>query len=97
MVPCSLPEEAYVCSNMACPWNNYAQNTDWGYYSTTNGDCAFCKGQCSSVSTCGGIECDYGYCTWWKKGKCATDQERTDHNADVITCLKGNLRSTHRS
>ena len=74
---------------MGCPWSNYVNNTDWGYYSSTNGECLTCKERCSNDLKCGGIECNRGYCTWWKKGRCYTDHERTDDNANVLTCLKG--------
>ena len=71
-----------------CPWVNYEEHEDWGYYSRTNGDCLTCQDQCSTDDNCGAIECGEDYCSWWKVGKCSIDEEFV---AVYNTCHKGKL------
>ena len=84
---------AYNCVKPTCPFSSYTENRDYGYYSRSNGDCNFCRNKCNVDGNCGAVECGKRYCTWWKVGKCTTDQERTlnrnNPNTKLRTCTKG--------
>ena len=80
--------ETYDCyPKSSCSWADYTENTDWGYYSSTNGDCSSCRERCNNDVNCGGIECDDGDCSWWKKGSCHTN-DVLGNCAKATTCLK---------
>ena len=83
-------EVDYKCSDRHCYWNKYKKNIDWGYYSASNGNCSFCKNECSKDSDCGAVECggNINYCSWWKIGKCATEEERAVEHTRHKTCTK---------
>ena len=82
-----------VCDTPTCPFYKYTENIDFGYYSKTNGDCTFCQLKCNDDDNCGAVECGDGYCTWWKTGKCNTDEEqiwnRSNPSTTLRTCAKG--------
>ena len=75
-------------------------DTDWGYYSRNNSDCSFCQSKCTAHSSCIGVECGLtiNYCSWWKRGSCARDAERTKENKINYSCFKrGESPSTTES
>ena len=84
----------YACSHRHCKRTNrhYNKFVDWGYYSTTNGECKFCMDKCSSDPKCGGVVCgELDYCSWWALGKCTTYKEKADKgykNLKLKTCIK---------
>ena len=46
----SFLEETYNCSpKSTCSWADYTENIDWGYYSSTNGDCVSCKARAGTT------------------------------------------------
>ena len=62
---------------MGCPWKNYTlntdfiQNSDWGYYNESNGDCDVCRKNCEDDQPrCQAFECGTSYCSWWAAGTC---------------------------
>ena len=71
-----------------CPWDNYVENEDWGYYDKNNGDCFRCEDQCSKDENCGSVECGDDYCSWWKVGKCKVEEEFL---TEYYTCRKSKL------
>ena len=75
----------YLCEEKGCHWSDYTKGEDWGYYSKTDIGCFECQKSCNLDENCGGVECDSGYCTWWKLGKCSTLGE---YNANYHTCRK---------
>ena len=80
---------AYECINKRCDWATGVENIDWGYYSTTNGNCGICKKSCSKNVSCEAVECGESYCSWWKNGKCNEEHELTQSSDGfVLTCLK---------
>ena len=79
-----LGPDSYVCDRTACIWKFKQENTDWGYYSKTNGDCVTCKRTCDNDTMCGGVECGQGYCSWWKIDACLPHELTTGG----FTCLK---------
>ena len=81
------PYIPYTCEKKACFWETYEENTDWGYYSRTNGDCSSCQDQCSMDKKCGAVECGEYYCSWWKVGKCSTSTDE-EHHSGFKTCRK---------
>ena len=76
--------DQHACEDIGCNWSDYIENQDWGYYSTTEGDCEPCQDKCDQDQNCGAVECGDGYCSWWKVGTCSTS------NADLYgyTCFK---------
>lgn len=50
-----------------------------------------CKKSCSDDPTCNGVECGGGYCSWWKRSSCASDNERTMKHTRHSTCMKLSL------
>ena len=93
----SILLSAYECINRRCDRASGVENIDWGYYSTTNGNCQFCKYSCSNNVNCEAVECDASYCSWWKNGKCNEAKELTqESNEGVLTCLK-NVKGKHIS
>ena len=83
-------DQHYTCGNKHCSWSNYIQNTDWGYYSNSNNDCEWCKSKCDYDANCIGVECggSVNYCSWWSRGKCETDSERTLDTTNYLSCFK---------
>ena len=79
--------ENYVCYHNGCDWSTKKENTDWAYYSKTNGECMACVGTCNNDSNCGGIECGGGYCSWWRKGACMSHELKPVEDPSVTTCL----------
>ena len=79
--------DLHTCERRTCRWSNYDKNTDWGYYSKTNGDCTVCKDRCGNDTKCGAVECGGKYCTWWKIGKCISENERNPSRT-YYTCQK---------
>ena len=59
--------KTYQCFDKTCFWDMDAENIDWGYYSTTNGNCSLFMDTCSKNSDCEAVECGEVYCSWWKK------------------------------
>jgi hypothetical protein len=53
-------------------------NVDWGYFSKTEGDCAACQTLCDSDDNCGAVECNDGYCSWWKVGLCPETTKKSN-------------------
>ena len=81
--------ERYECSFDMCLWDDEAEGVDWGYFSTTNGDCTYCKNECDKEETCEAIECGGGYCSWWKNGKCDEAHEHDGAPEEGLkTCIK---------
>jgi len=80
--------DLYDCKRKGCLWSEYQEGVDWGYYSETNEDCAVCKSMCTNDPNCGAVECDEGYCSWWKVGQCTTEEEQ---KLDFLTCFKNEL------
>jgi len=74
----------WECSPQSCYWSRY-EDDDWGYYSETDGDCTACKSRCENDPNCWAIECDAGYCSWWKNGSCTRDVA-THEDSEVSTC-----------
>ena len=66
-----------MCSYKGCNWSTGEEGTDWGYFSTTNGDCTYCTNECDKDETCEGVECGGSHCSWWKNGKCDETYEHT--------------------
>ena len=74
-----------MCEEKGCHWSDYTKGEEWGYYSKTDIGCFECQKSCNLDENCGGVECDSGYCSWWKLGKCSTLGE---YNANYHTCRK---------
>ena len=91
----SLDVGNYHCSKPTCPFKNYVEGTDYGYYSKTNGDCESCRRKCNDDENCGAVECGRSICSWWRNGICNTDSERTwnrkNKNNGIKTCIKRKL------
>ena len=90
---CIKPDvsDSFECSKPTCPFKNYIKDVHYGLYNT-GGDCYSCKWRCYGDPECGAVECGRYQCTWWAKGVCTTDDERTwnrknaPHN--LQTCIK---------
>ena len=66
--------EGYVCEEKVCHRRfatDYTEGEDWGYYSKSDIGCFECQKRCNADKNCGGVECNSGYCSWWKWGKCS--------------------------
>ena len=79
--------DSYNCDMRGCPWDEYEENNDWGYYDKNDGDCLKCQDQCNQDPNCGAIECGDHYCSWWKIGKCLMEEE---FSTTYYTCRKSN-------
>ena len=78
---------------MGCLWDNYEQDSDWGYYhQATDDETVFtigkCRLRCSEDSNCGAFEWDIKYCSWWKKDICQRKLESTISDTDYLMCRK---------
>ena len=93
----------YRCTGHECPWSQYNNGTDFGYYMEREehiDDCGSCMSKCDNDPFCGSVECGpdqplpdgtilKGYCSWWRKGKCETAAEfSTNPENYVWTCKK---------
>ena len=79
--------DGFSCTSFHCSRTDYLEGLDWGYYSKSNGDCSTCKQHCSDDINCDSIECGNNYCSWWKKGKCTSEQ--SDHASTAhVFCLR---------
>jgi len=63
--------DGYVCEEKVCHSSDYIEGEDWGYYSKSDIGCFECQKRCNADKNCGGVECNSGYCSWWKWGKCS--------------------------
>ena len=72
-----LRSDSYKCSMRGCNWDTSIKDIDWGYYSTTNGNCSLCMKICDIDTACEGVECGGSHCSWWKNGKCDEAHEHT--------------------
>ena len=78
-----------MCTWSGCKWEEYENDTDYGYYLNANGSCSHCMRLCDLDQYCEGIECGFDYCSWWKNGKCQKPQEYSLKNTRPMkTCLK---------
>ena len=93
----------YRCTGHECPWSQYNNGTDFGFYEEGGGhikDCGSCMAKCDEDPSCGSVECGpdqplpdgtvlEGYCSWWRTGKCETAAEfSTNPNNYILTCKK---------
>ena len=85
----------FKCRNKGCYWKNYEVHDDWEIYEKTERyiDCNVCQRRCLNDENCGAVECEFDnkkvqYCSWWKVGKCATEEEWNFNNASFFTCYK---------
>ena len=83
-------ESEYICGFRHCSWKEYEKDEDWGYYSRMNSDCTFCQDKCNNDTNCAGVECGgrISYCSWWKQGRCVTEDEQKYDNQMHLTCIK---------
>ena len=98
-----IPNPRYRCTGHECPWSQYKENIDFGFWEI-NGhritSCADCMVLCDDNESCGSVECGpdqdlpdgtkiMGYCAWWRPGVCETAAEFTTNPANYIwTCQK---------
>jgi len=76
----------WLCSFDGCNREDYNEGIDWGFFSKTNGDCAFCAFHCEMTEFCHAFECGTGDCVWWEFGKCRFFD--ANRNSDQWTCRK---------
>ena len=84
-------QEEYECSRLGCNWDDYAENTEWGYYyknSTKRNDILKCAAFCSDDQDCGSFEWTWDYCTWWKLGVCQSKSDATMNDTAFRTCRR---------
>ena len=84
---------SYSCGTRHCPWNDYQEDEDFGFYPHADERCNECQDKCNNDTNCGGIECgnhgptaDKNYCSWWKQGRCVTEDEQTIEDNSYETC-----------
>ena len=93
----------YRCTGYECPWSNYNNCTDFGFYKEGEehiNDCGSCMAKCDNDSLCGSVECGpdqplpdgrvlKGYCSWWRTGNCESAAEFSTNPENYIwTCKK---------
>ena len=90
----------YDCTQVGCKWDDFVNNTDWGYYhkhfdSTARSNISECQSHCSVDPRCGSFEWTWQYCSWWKKGLCQYESNSTRPNTPFYMCRKekGELNS----
>ena len=54
---------------------------------------------CERNTTCEGVECGGGYCSWWKNDKCNDPHDFSDDPPGMYqTCIKiSGIKGRHRS
>ena len=98
-----IPNPRYRCTHHECPWSQYKEDTDFGFWTDSGeriANCERCMERCDNNQTCGSVECGpdqalpsgsilFGYCSWWRKGVCETAAEfTTNPNNYILTCKK---------
>ena len=98
-----IPNPQYRCTSHECPWNQYKEEIDWGFYKEDGehiDNCRLCMTRCDDDPACGSVECGENqnlpdgtvvkaHCSWWRKGKCETGPEfSTNPNNLILTCKK---------
>ena len=92
--------QGYDCTQVGCNWDEFVNNTDWGYYykhfdSAARSNISVCQSHCSVDPRCGSFEWTSKYCSWWKKGLCQYESNSTRPNTPFYMCRKdkGKLNS----
>ena len=99
----NIPNPGYRCTHHECPWSQYEEEIDFGFWTDAGeriANCERCMEKCDNNQTCGSVECGpdqalssgsvlFGYCAWWKKGNCETAAEFTTNPENyILTCKK---------